>query len=569
MSTPIDNEKYAPSGKRVQLPSIPSVNAGTLLSAVSKIKETIDVREGRVGSKYEQYVTWRDLVEIGLVATSSGGAWNVMNPTGVVRGTTLLASIPSVKDQLEIEIRNSRAYKTLFARINSPEALAGLPDEVRAVFERDLLEEAKQRQAAIRELELIIQNERKSFAMKTTELTAAVDGAQAGVRQVSYASAEQNKATAGLVTQVSARLDNFGGGGVTVEQSMTATVDRLDGMSGVYSVKINAGGKFAGFQLSVDAPVGTTPYSAFLVDADKFAIFTSGGNFSPFGVDASGVYMNGTVRINVGGMTLSQLADNAAVPSTTFIGSFSTVPSGNKNEIYKNTTDGKTYIHTGTAWTLFVENGANGTNGVNGTNGAAGARGSQTFYATGTPWALADAEAATGGANDTANSTVTAITGSATRIIGDTVTITNAGGTATGTRYWSGTAWVKPGVRIDGNLLVTGTISADKINGGDFTGKSFTGGSFAGATIYGSNVAATVLSVAGDVDFRSVGIAPVFSIVGTTGAATFGNANSLTINSTSLIINSTLAGTTGVKIIQKGVSYAATVDGVAKTIVFT
>jgi hypothetical protein len=38
------------------------------------------------------------------------------------------------------------------------------------------------------------------------------------------------------------------------------------------------------------------------------------------------------------------------------------------------------------------------------------------------------------------------------------------------TKYWGGTAWLAPGVTIDGNLIVKGTLSADKIFGGTITG---------------------------------------------------------------------------------------------------
>ena len=47
--------------------------------------------------------------------------------------------------------------------------------------------------------------------------------------------------------------------------------------------------------------------------------------------------------------------------------------------------------------------------------------------------------------------------------IGDFVTLTNAGATQSETRYWSGANWFKPGTVIDGNLLVNGTISANKL----------------------------------------------------------------------------------------------------------
>lgn len=48
--------------------------------------------------------------------------------------------------------------------------------------------------------------------------------------------------------------------------------------------------------------------------------------------------------------------------------------------------------------------------------------------------------------------------------IGDTVTLQSSDGTKAETRYWGGSGWVAPGVIIDGNLLVKGSISSDKIN---------------------------------------------------------------------------------------------------------
>ena len=101
-----------------------------------------------------------------------------------------------------------------------------------------------------------------------------------------------------------------------------------------------------------------------------------------------------------------------------------------------------------------------GANGTNGTNGSAGARGSMTFYASGSAWS-----------DNTANNTVITITGSSTKIIGDTVTISN-GSSFAGTKYWGGSSWLAPGVVIDGNLLVSGTMSASKIGAGSITANS-------------------------------------------------------------------------------------------------
>ena len=47
--------------------------------------------------------------------------------------------------------------------------------------------------------------------------------------------------------------------------------------------------------------------------------------------------------------------------------------------------------------------------------------------------------------------------------IGDLVTITNTAQTASFTRFWDGGSWADPQVIINGNLIATGTIAADKL----------------------------------------------------------------------------------------------------------
>lgn len=441
MRTPIDTEVYAPSGSRSLAPAIPAVNPGSVVQAVSAIKQIVEMREGQRGSKYEQAVTWRDLADMKVISHGSSGWGNsVLESNG-----KNIAFTGVMRDALENEIRNSRAYKRLMARVGSDEDMADLPEEVIQLLKNDIAEEARRRGAAVRELETIIQNNERSFAMKVSEVTAAASLAQAGVRQITFASATQLKAQAGQITTVQARLDDFGGSGVTVEERLTATVDRLDGMSGTYSIKIGAGGKFAGLQLAVDAPVGAPPYSSFLIDADKFAIFAGSGGFSPFGADGSGVYLNGTVRINTGGISLATIAANAAVAPLTFIGSYSSDPAGAvKNNVYRNTSNGNAYVFNGSTWEIYLEKGTNGT------------RGSLNLYAYGSSWSDA-----------TANSTVLSITGSSTKVIGDTVTISSPSFAAT--KFWNGFSWSDPGVTINGNLLVNGTVSASSLTTGQIS----------------------------------------------------------------------------------------------------
>lgn len=72
-----------------------------------------------------------------------------------------------------------------------------------------------------------------------------------------------------------------------------------------------------------------------------------------------------------------------------------------------------------------------------------------------------------------ANTAITSFTGTSTRVPGDQVTQYNAAAGWAETRYWTGTAWVFLQQVIDGNLIVTGSLTADKITGGIFTGLNF------------------------------------------------------------------------------------------------
>lgn len=72
-----------------------------------------------------------------------------------------------------------------------------------------------------------------------------------------------------------------------------------------------------------------------------------------------------------------------------------------------------------------------------------------------------------------ANTAITSFTGASTRVPGDQVTQYNAAAGWAETRYWTGTAWVFLQQVIDGNLIVTGSFTADQITGGVFTGLKF------------------------------------------------------------------------------------------------
>ena len=123
-----------------------------------------------------------------------------------------------------------------------------------------------------------------------------------------------------------------------------------------------------------------------------------------------------------------------------------------------NTLDSSLVVLSYGAWQPAVKiKGEKGDTGSTGGTGATGQRGSGEFYTTGSSWSDA-----------TANAAVYAVYPTGGNINGDTVTISNGTNYAM-TKFWNGSAWVAPGTVLDGNLLVSGTVSAAKINANGLT----------------------------------------------------------------------------------------------------
>lgn len=99
--------------------------------------------------------------------------------------------------------------------------------------------------------------------------------------------------------------------------------------------------------------------------------------------------------------------------------------------------------------------------GANGTNGTDGVRGSRQIVVSGTSWS--DAAAWDG---------ILAQTGTVP-VLSDLVTIANAGTGFSTSKFYTGGAydgtWVEPSAYINGNLLVTGTVGANKLVAGSIT----------------------------------------------------------------------------------------------------
>ncbi len=289
--------------------------------ALDAVKEHLELMQGARGNPWERAVTRRDLEEMGI--TQLAAAANGPPGTVLMRFDNGSYGYLSFED-FAAKITATKLYKDLVKRLDDDSRFDDLPDQVKAILLADLNKIALDRGADVQRLEQKIQDTNQSLAISTEEVTAALNGNTAAVRQVEFAFANENRATAGVVTQVTAGLASITGT-ATVEETMLALADVFTGLLAQYTLKVNAGGAFAAIGLAATETTAGVDDSYIIFVADNFAfvhpddvIGTGPGEVDPtdpgsaripFGIDSSGtIYLNGQVRINALGTTLDDLA---------------------------------------------------------------------------------------------------------------------------------------------------------------------------------------------------------------------------------------------------------------------
>lgn len=415
----------------------PGDDAG-VVRAIQQLAEGHEVREGTRGNPYERNVTVREF----------DGAVKVLEKmvpiAEALLGKSLDGGPMSGEASAMIErfiksIMDTKLYKDLMKRLDDPSRFDDLPAEIREILLSSIAEEARKRGADITRIEKKFQDANRSLAFTVDTVTAAVRDSAAGVREVRWAVAEANHAQAGFIRQIEASLGNYYQDGrpgrVLLEQQMYATADRVQGLAGQITFKIQAGGALAGFGLASSENTAGAQTSAFIVSADKFAVV--GPNYAPqtrpvYERDADGniVYVNGQPKVAYNQILAHEIQLNQGG-----------IPFGiDQYGIYLNNN-------------VYVR----GNMRVEGTGGRTliqGLRGSLILLQETGNWSDTQArnmvweKLGNFGSAGTNNHLV----------IGDMVTI------GTTTRYWSGAAWIDPGTVFRGDMIVDGTISASKVN---------------------------------------------------------------------------------------------------------
>lgn len=136
----------------------------------------------------------------------------------------------------------------------------------------------------------------------TSATNAASSASSAGTYSTNAATSATNAAgsataASSTVNGLTARLDNTGGTGVTVEQAYSANASDIGDLEGQYTVKIDINGAVAGFGLASTSTAAGNITSEFIVNADRFAIMRGGSDSAaatvPFAVQAAATTING------------------------------------------------------------------------------------------------------------------------------------------------------------------------------------------------------------------------------------------------------------------------------------
>jgi len=435
-----------PDKKIPGVPTIGNIQDQEVRKALQALSEGWRVRNGETRDEGAQFVTRDDIeryISTGGWQTSNAGVGNRIQSGQMARGG-VGAAFRSLVQSIISEIQGSALWKRLSASVDKLDGPNGVLSRI-GLTEAGIKRFEAQTNNKIEVIEgILVQPDGTTLAAIVEERVAEIaDGLARTLNQTTL----QTMANGGSVLAQEA-----------LQISQPASVEGKLDVS--WTVKFDVDGYVVGAGLGLEGKDGNYT-SQFLVRADRFAIGSpTVPDVFPFIVDSrpdgSVIALNGQVYI--GASTAEDLAANASVPPITSVGQSASPPSTTglkRNSVYLNTTDGNSYIlySDGGAWTLWLQ------------KGASGSRGSITAYASGGSWS-----------DSTANNAIINATGSSWKTIGDTVTISN-GSSFAETRYWSGGAWVSPGVVIDGNLIASGTISATKIFGGTLGGVTIRVGS--------------------------------------------------------------------------------------------
>lgn len=290
------------------------------------------------------------------------------------------------------------------------------------------------------------------------------------------------------------------------EAFVRAEKDGLIG--GQYTIKVDTGGYVTGFGLlSTNNPLKQQQDSKFIIRAEEFALLKPNGidgeETVPFvisrvnGTDV--VAINGQLNIGADSRTLEQTQEEIS-SSGTEIGEFASDPnpsSYNIGDVYYNTTDAITYqlgynINGEKSWKIVT---------------GALSRGPSVFYkkVSRYSWSDSEADAAITSAGQVKKRFDSVVLYNTTNAVNS-----NGKGRAFFTqKTWTGTSWETIELFVDGDAIVTGSLTANALSANTITGDKIQGGTISADKIIIDGVTLISNDTTGDTNTTSLSVGTI------------------------------------------------------------
>ena len=485
----------------------------------------LGILAGTGRSRWDKAVTHRELEDrieqLGLTGPQTAAG---TPPAGVpVIGENGQSQVLGY-DAFFANITGTKLYRDLQRRIDDPTRFSDLIPRVQEILLAELAPLDGRIGAEVSRLEEAMTSQGQSYAVAMEQVAARAEASAAGVRRTAAATANRTRAVATEVTTVTAGLADMGGedpGTATVEEIMLAVADRWDGLRAQYTIKVATNGAMAGIGLSATTSAEGNATSHVIIMADKFAVVGSGDTLGglgttaspytppagrvPFGVDTVNdtVYVAGTLRVGSGtgsridavgrrisltaptnaflidrsgtaaptSITITATRLNGLTGTTTWsvVNGTATLTSTSDTSATLANTDLTTDTATiqasvtmdGTTYTaqFTINRSYSGNRGAVSMNGNA-------YGISSTSWSDNIANRVVRNAV-MGESLTTSLADTSLNRVGDTVTLSNNGGTFAATKYWSasgGGTWTTAAAYINGNLFVDGTVTANAVD---------------------------------------------------------------------------------------------------------
>lgn len=336
-----------------KVPAIPSPTDDNLKECVSAIKELLEVRNGISGNDLDAGVTFRDLVALELAQTGDAAVDTAVTDSAGTRGVNIgstwykpaaigynydpkkdLTTPPAAFNLMASATQKAillqwsqsgyrnRAYSEVWRSASNDVGQAIQIGVSNSQFYTDIVGEEKTFYYWVRDVSAAgVKGPYSNSASATTgiDIKATMAALTGQIRETHlYRSLgeriQRSDPTSTMEDSVAARIYTVN---TAVEQEMSAREDETGRLFAQYTVKVDVGGKVAGFGLASEGSLATGITSNFAIRADKFYIaapagVTSSGDQIPFIVDTN----NGRTYISSAFIKNAQIT-NAMIESMT------------------------------------------------------------------------------------------------------------------------------------------------------------------------------------------------------------------------------------------------------------